>query len=64
METRANYAIVGFFTVAVMLAAFGFVYWMQVYGREGQPCPGCGAPVRRIVQGTRATYFCGRCQKR
>lgn len=44
--------------------AGGFQAQALVYGREGQPCPGCGAPVRRIVQGTRATYFCGRCQKR
>ena len=36
METKANYAIVGFFTVIVMLLAFGFVYWMSVYGREGE----------------------------
>ena len=36
----------------------------QVYGRGGQPCNTCGQPVRRIVQGQRATYFCGICQKR
>jgi formamidopyrimidine-DNA glycosylase len=36
----------------------------RVYGREGQPCPSCGAPVRRIVQAQRSTFFCGRCQKR
>lgn len=35
-----------------------------VYGREGQPCPACGATVKRIVQAQRATYFCPRCQKR
>lgn len=35
-----------------------------VYGREGQPCLRCGAPVRRIVQAQRATYFCRACQKR
>ena len=35
-----------------------------VYGREGQPCPRCGAAVRRIVQAQRATYFCTTCQKR
>ncbi|MCR6499638.1 MCE family protein [Shinella sp. CPCC 101442] len=35
METKANYAIVGFFTVLVMAAAFGFVYWMSQYGRGG-----------------------------
>jgi formamidopyrimidine-DNA glycosylase len=36
----------------------------RVYGREGQPCTACGTPVRRIVQGQRATYFCPVCQKR
>lgn len=36
METKANYAIVGFFTVLVIAAAFGFVYWMSQYGRSGQ----------------------------
>ncbi|MFA7414734.1 MAG: MlaD family protein [Rhizobium sp.] len=39
METRANYAIVGFFTVLVIAAAFGFVYWMAEYGRGGQMAP-------------------------
>jgi phospholipid/cholesterol/gamma-HCH transport system substrate-binding protein len=36
METKANYAIVGFFTVFVIAAAFGFVYWMAQYGRAGE----------------------------
>jgi phospholipid/cholesterol/gamma-HCH transport system substrate-binding protein len=35
METKANYAIVGFFTVAVIAAAFLFVFWMSEYGRAG-----------------------------
>jgi formamidopyrimidine-DNA glycosylase len=35
-----------------------------VYGREGQPCPRCGAPVKRRVLGQRSTYFCAACQKR
>ncbi len=37
-------------------------YW--VYDRAGQPCRRCGTPVRRIVQGARATYFCPVCQKK
>ncbi|KQV34770.1 MULTISPECIES: MlaD family protein [unclassified Rhizobium] len=36
METKANYTIVGFFTVMVIVAAFGFVYWMSQYGRSGE----------------------------
>ena len=35
-----------------------------VYGREGLDCARCGGTVRRIVQGQRATYFCGGCQRR
>lgn len=35
-----------------------------VYGREGQPCPRCGAPVRRRVMAQRSTYFCAGCQRR
>jgi formamidopyrimidine-DNA glycosylase len=34
----------------------------RVYDRAGEACVGCGAEVRRIVQGARATYFCGSCQ--
>jgi formamidopyrimidine-DNA glycosylase len=36
---------------------------LAVYDREGEPCPACGAPVRRIVQAGRSTYFCPRCQR-
>jgi formamidopyrimidine-DNA glycosylase len=35
----------------------------QAYDRAGQPCPRCGTPIRRLVQGQRATYFCPRCQR-
>lgn len=35
----------------------------RVYGREGEPCPRCGRPVRRIVQAGRSTFFCNRCQR-
>jgi len=35
----------------------------RVYGRGGEPCPTCARPVRRIVQGQRATYFCAHCQR-
>lgn len=39
METKANYAIVGFFAVLVIAAAFGFVFWMAEYGRGGTLAP-------------------------
>lgn len=35
----------------------------RVYGRQGQPCPACGATVRRIVVAQRGTHFCPRCQR-
>ena len=41
-----------------------FQHVAQVYGREGEPCGGCGGPVRRIVQNQRATYYCPTCQRR
>lgn len=34
-----------------------------VYGREGLPCRRCGAPIRKIVQGARSSYFCPHCQR-
>ena len=36
---------------------------LKVYGREDEPCVSCGAPVKLIKQGQRATYYCGKCQK-
>jgi formamidopyrimidine-DNA glycosylase len=36
----------------------------RVYGRAGQPCPRCGAAVRRVVQAQRSTFYCAGCQRR
>ena len=36
----------------------------RVYGREGQPCAECGAPIRRIVLAQRSAHYCPRCQRR
>jgi len=36
METRANYVIVGIFTVVAILAAFAFVYWTAAIGERGE----------------------------
>jgi formamidopyrimidine-DNA glycosylase len=33
-----------------------------VYGREGEGCSACGAPVARIVQSGRSSFFCPACQ--
>ncbi len=35
METRANYVLIGVFTLAVILGAFGFVWWFQRAGDAG-----------------------------
>jgi formamidopyrimidine-DNA glycosylase len=34
-----------------------------VYDREGNPCPVCGALVKRITQAGRSTYYCPKCQR-
>ena len=31
---------------------------LQVFRRTDEPCPSCGAPIRRIVVGGRSTHFC------
>src|SRR6478609_8392723 len=36
METRANYVIVGIFTLVAILAAFAFVYWTAAIGDKGE----------------------------
>ena len=36
----------------------------RVYDREGDPCPMCGKPIVRILQGGRSTYFCRVCQRK
>ncbi len=35
----------------------------RVYGREGAPCPACGARIRRIAVAGRGTWLCPRCQR-
>jgi formamidopyrimidine-DNA glycosylase len=37
---------------------------LAVYGREGEPCPRCGTPVRRDPFMNRSSYSCPRCQPR
>ena len=39
-----------------------FSHAWRVYGREGQPCGGCGNAVQRLVQGGRSSFYCPRCQ--
>jgi formamidopyrimidine-DNA glycosylase len=37
---------------------------LAVYGREDQPCPRCGTPIRRHPFMNRSSYVCPRCQPR
>ncbi len=36
---------------------------LAVYGREGEPCLRCGAPIRQQRLGQRASYYCVQCQR-
>ncbi len=35
----------------------------NVYGKEGEHCPRCSGPIRRIVVAQRGTHYCPRCQR-
>jgi len=35
---------------------------LHAYGREGEPCDRCGAPIRRVAFMNRSSYFCPVCQ--
>ena len=37
---------------------------LAVYGREGEPCPRCGTPIRREPFMNRSAYSCPACQPR
>jgi formamidopyrimidine-DNA glycosylase len=37
---------------------------LNVYGREGRPCPRCGRPIVREKFMNRSSYTCPRCQRR
>jgi formamidopyrimidine-DNA glycosylase len=42
----------------------GFRRKLRVYGRTGEPCRVCGAPIDRIVVAGRSTHYCPQCQLR
>jgi len=42
----------------------GFEEHIKIYGRQGQPCPNCGALLERYVLHQRSGVFCPRCQRR
>jgi formamidopyrimidine-DNA glycosylase len=36
---------------------------LRVYGRTGEPCITCDAPIQQVRLGQRSTYFCAKCQR-
>lgn len=40
-----------------------FQHSFAVYGREGEACTACGAPLVRTAQGGRSTFYCEACQR-
>ncbi len=40
-----------------------FAQSLRVYDRHGQACRQCGEPIRRVVLGQRASYYCPTCQR-
>ncbi len=36
---------------------------LNVYGKTGEPCISCRAPIREVRQGQRSTFYCPVCQK-
>ncbi|HXP30636.1 MAG TPA: DNA-formamidopyrimidine glycosylase, partial [Stellaceae bacterium] len=42
-----------------------FQHQWAVYGKEGEPCPGCDCSkrIRRIVQSGRSTFYCAKRQR-
>ena len=41
----------------------GYQNERRVYGRQDEPCPTCGTPIRRLVIAQRSSHFCPACQK-
>ncbi|MCH1567782.1 MAG: DNA-formamidopyrimidine glycosylase, partial [Alphaproteobacteria bacterium] len=40
-----------------------FVQQLAVYGRDGEACTSCAAPIQTIVQSGRSSFFCAKCQR-
>lgn len=38
--------------------------FLEVYGREGQPCSRCGTIIEKIKVGGRGSHYCPKCQKK
>ena len=42
----------------------GYQNRLRVYDRAGEPCPRCGAAIRRLVQVGRSSHYCPACQRK
>ncbi|MCW8883202.1 MAG: bifunctional DNA-formamidopyrimidine glycosylase/DNA-(apurinic or apyrimidinic site) lyase [Sedimenticola sp.] len=40
-----------------------FAQELLVYGKAGEPCPGCGEPLKQKRIGQRSSFYCGKCQR-
>lgn len=40
-----------------------FAIELDVYGKQGSPCPRCDAPLKNMILGGRSTAWCQRCQR-
>ncbi len=41
----------------------GFLEFLKVYGRDGQPCRKCKSLIKKITLGGRGTHYCSQCQE-
>ncbi len=39
-----------------------FALQFKVYGRSGEPCPRCTAPIKNVYANQRNTFYCSKCQ--
>ena len=44
-------------------AAGEFASRLDMYGRDGEPCPRCATPIAKTILAQRTTWFCRRCQR-
>ena len=59
METRANYALIGAFTLAIIVAVFGFVYWFSGGDKSQRRQPVrvvFSGPVSGLSKGSSVTF--------
>lgn len=40
-----------------------FAQQLEVYARQGEPCPSCESPIMAVTIGQRSSYFCAKCQR-